>query len=147
MPNGLTVAFVGGVYHEDYFEKDPSCDPFYTRHDILSLKNTAQSRGGEVDFLLSCEWPENITNNLPDGFIEGLPECDRNENVCEEEVMVLDPAALPRGSPHISSLLTTIRPRYHFTSQPPSFFSRVPYKNPDLGAGSVLFVKCLLLGG
>ena len=47
---------------------------------------------------------------------------------------------LPEGSPHIASLLTIIRPRYHVTSQPPLFFNRAPYVNPDLGAGRYRFV-------
>ena len=71
MPNGLVVAFLEGIYNAERFDKEPTDSRYYTNHEVESLKQTIQKRGGEVDFFLSCEWPENITNKLPEGSLEG----------------------------------------------------------------------------
>lgn len=47
-------------------------------------------------------------------------------------------AALPEisGSQPVCDVAAITRPRYHFVSDIPVFFTRAPYINPDLGAGS-----------
>lgn len=71
MPNGLTIAFLEGVYNSEHFEQDTSEGRCYTKHDVESLKQTVESRGGDVDFFLSCEWPKDITKKLPEGSTQG----------------------------------------------------------------------------
>lgn len=46
--------------------------------------------------------------------------------------------ALPEisGSRAVSDVAALTRPRYHFVSDAPVYYSRAPYENPDLGAGS-----------
>lgn len=46
--------------------------------------------------------------------------------------------ALPEisGSDYVSEVVKTARPRYHFSSDAPVHFTRAPYINPDLGAGT-----------
>eukprot|EP00210_Caulerpa_lentillifera_P001468 g1409.t1 len=118
LQNGLSVAYLEGMYDADAssrMEDDNNEAQYYTAEDITCLRSLTQAHSGDIDFFLSCEWPANITMKLPPNSLEGTA---------------------PAGSPYISTLLSVIRPRYHFTSQPPLFFSRSPYKNPDLGAGS-----------
>ena len=71
MPNGLTVAFLEGIYDADHFDQEPLDRRYYTGQDIASLKKSVQSHGGDVDFFLSCEWPSGVTNNLARGSVEG----------------------------------------------------------------------------
>ncbi|GMH33389.1 hypothetical protein BSKO_01223 [Bryopsis sp. KO-2023] len=114
---GLSVAFLDGIYDGDRFcDEDPVCSRYYTRKDVADLKEKVNAWEGDIDILLTCEWPDGILKGLAKGAAEGLPEIN--------------------GSGPISEVAAMVRPRYHIASDAPVHFPRPPYVNPDLGAGS-----------
>jgi len=122
MQNGLSIAFLEGFYDKEHYEKETSGDrQHYTRQEVETVKEAVLAREGDIDFFLTTEWPEDVTRDVPDDSLQAYSV-----------------AEFPKGSPIISSILSVIRPRYHFTSQQSVYYSRIPYENPDLGAGTLL---------
>ncbi|QDZ24133.1 Cwfj-like protein [Chloropicon primus] len=81
--------------------------------DQKGLLDRSQSLEGEVDLLLTCKWPGGIVPHNDDPSLSRI-----------------------RGSPVCRKLACTFRPRYHIAACEGKFFARLPYANPDLGAGS-----------
>lgn len=119
--NELTIAYLDGVYNEAAYNSSPdlqgNCCPYYTAVDVELLKRALQTLEGEVDVLLTCEWPRglissSIAGQTPNGF---------------------DPST--SGSDSVAEIASLARPRYHIAAGQPFFFARAPYMNKDLGAG------------
>ncbi|GLI67306.1 hypothetical protein VaNZ11_011492 [Volvox africanus] len=119
---GLNVAFLDGIYNHPIFTgskqmpgQSASC-PYYTKDDVECLKAQLQALQGEVDVLLTCEWPRGITIG-----VEGpLPQNFR-------------PNA--SGSDVVSELVDLARPRYHIAGGEAIHYTRPPFSHRDLGAG------------
>ncbi|GIL82920.1 hypothetical protein Vretifemale_11824 [Volvox reticuliferus] len=122
--NGLNVAFLDGTYNHPIFtgskqasSQSGSC-PYYTKEDVEWLKAQLQALQGEVDVLLTCEWPRGITTG-----IEGplpLPQNFRPD---------------ASGSDVVSELVDLARPRYHIAGGEVIHYTRPPFFHRDLGAG------------
>ncbi|MEW5297133.1 MAG: hypothetical protein WDW36_000361 [Sanguina aurantia] len=129
---GLNVAFLDGTYNESHYyssqngasdsdaNSDPSAPPtsrHYSQADVARLKTALQGMEGDVDVLLTCEWPAGVTRGIPDSLLQ--------------------PGAHPStaGSPTVAELAHLARPRYHFAGGAPVHLARPPYLNKDLGAG------------
>lgn len=110
---GLKIAFVSGDQTHD--ESAPTAVS-YSKVDIrkLCLTKFPVSSPPGVDFLLSHEWPENISQ------LSSLPvTADQSKN-----------------SVYISELAAALKPRYHFASYENTFYEREPYKNIVSGFGA-----------
>lgn len=63
--HGLTVAFLDGTYNAAAFHADapaPNYSPYFTRSEVEALKEALSTLTGEVDVLLTCEWPKGVTS-------------------------------------------------------------------------------------
>lgn len=89
----------------------------YAQGDVARLKHQLMVLPGEVDLLLTCEWPAGILQQLPAGQAD-LPGFD---------------SRFAGNAP--ADLAQLARPRYHVAGGQSIFFTRLPYANPDLGAG------------
>lgn len=110
--------------------------PAHAKALIDDINNAA---GGDIDLLLTSEWPAGATR---------LSECAPGDALQPSQ----DPPMLPReGAVHTSYLLVgdspegleevtavvqAARPRYHFSCSEDVFFQREPYMNSDRGAGA-----------
>ncbi|KAL0037433.1 hypothetical protein WJX79_008053 [Trebouxia sp. C0005] len=119
---GLNVAFFDGIYDAAAYKQDPQdvgsatgCR-HYTQADVNRLKVQLESASGDVDLLLTCEWPQDILLATPAG---SLPERINKS-----------------GSSAVAELAALARPRYHFAGTKNIFYARPPYLNTDLGAGA-----------
>ncbi|KAL6784615.1 CGL125 [Auxenochlorella protothecoides x Auxenochlorella symbiontica] len=113
---GLTLAYLDGTHNAAAFREGPDNSGsarYYTEADIKLLQHSL-SLQGDIDVLLTNEWPEGLAEGLP----EGVAPPDSH------------------GSPVIAELVMTARPRYHIAAGKPTFFARPPYLNADLGAGA-----------
>lgn len=111
---GLKIAFVSGDQPHEEEESAPAVS--YSQADIqkLCLTKFPVSLPPGVDFLLSHEWPENISQ------LSSLPTtADQSKN-----------------SVYISELAAALKPRYHFASYDNTFYEREPYKNIVSGFGA-----------
>lgn len=75
--HGLTVAYLDGTYnavafHQGALASDTLASkggPYYSSADVAALKRALEELEGEVDILLTAEWPKGITRggwqNLP----------------------------------------------------------------------------------
>ncbi|KAG2490789.1 hypothetical protein HYH03_010711 [Edaphochlamys debaryana] len=123
--HGLNVAFLDGVYHHATFTgkgedaaaagKGPAC-PYYTPDDVALLKAQLKALEGEVDVLLTCEWPRGLTTGLQGALPEGYR-----------------PAT--SGSSVVAELVALARPRYHIAGGEALHCARPPFSHKDLGAG------------
>ncbi|EFJ41492.1 hypothetical protein VOLCADRAFT_98560 [Volvox carteri f. nagariensis] len=119
---GLNVAFLDGVYnHPVYTGKvQPSADtascPYYTPDDVALLKAQLQALEGEVDVLLTCEWPRGLTTGIQGPLPEGYRPGNSGSNV-------------------VSELVALARPRYHIAGGEALHYARPPFSHRDLGAG------------
>ncbi|KAL0053002.1 hypothetical protein WJX82_011315 [Trebouxia sp. C0006] len=119
---GLNVAFLDGIYNAAAYKQDAQdvgsaagCR-HYTQADVNRLKVQLKSASGDVDLLLTCEWPEDILLATPAGSLpEGINKT---------------------GSSAVAELAGLARPRYHFAGTKNIFYARPPYMNTDLGAGA-----------
>mmetsp|Transcript_33531 Transcript_33531/g.60570 ORF Transcript_33531/g.60570 Transcript_33531/m.60570 type:complete len:525 (-) Transcript_33531:739-2313(-) len=93
----------------------------YTSSDVQHLKSELQTLEGEVDVLLTCEWPKAVTQGVPEGL---LPQ----------DLPIPSP-----GSEIVAEIVTLSRPRYHLTCSTVGganlHFVRPPFTHRDLGAG------------
>lgn len=120
---GLLVAFLDGQYNAAAFRTQeptgtssvgPGCR-YYAESDVDRLKLGLAKAEGDIDVLLTCEWPAGLCDGLPDtAKPQGVP---------------LDGAAM------CAEVALACRPRYHVAAGKRAFFARAPYLNSDLGAG------------
>ena len=65
--HGLTVAFLDGTYAASVYQ-DPEAagtsGRHYTQLDVQQLKTALRTLEGEVDVLLTCEWPRGVTQGM-----------------------------------------------------------------------------------
>ncbi|KAL6749502.1 CwfJ C-terminus 1-domain-containing protein-like protein [Haematococcus lacustris] len=138
--HGLTVAFLDGVYNAAAFHSElpdpphtlppPSSSsssrppsPYYTARDVDRLRRQLEQLDGEVDLLLTCEWPK--------GVAQGVPPSLMPASLAEGGTA----AQASQGSQVVADLAVLARPRYHITGGVDCHFARLPYVNKDLGAG------------
>lgn len=119
---GLNVAFLDGTYNAAAFRAGSGGGDgaagcrFYTEADLAALRLQLQHVDGDVDVLLTSEWPDGVCAGLPDA--------------------ALPAGALVAGSAAGREVATLARPRYQIAAGKGVFFARPPYLNADLGAGS-----------
>eukprot|EP00197_Chlamydomonas_leiostraca_P004815 CAMPEP_0202869196 /NCGR_PEP_ID=MMETSP1391-20130828/12137_1 /ASSEMBLY_ACC=CAM_ASM_000867 /TAXON_ID=1034604 /ORGANISM="Chlamydomonas leiostraca, Strain SAG 11-49" /LENGTH=310 /DNA_ID=CAMNT_0049549477 /DNA_START=30 /DNA_END=959 /DNA_ORIENTATION=- len=119
--HGLTVAFLDGTYNAAAYHADappPNTSPYYTASEVAALKRALSELTGEVDLLLTCEWPAGVAGGIPES--QAPPGLEH-------------PAAV--GSAVAAEIAALARPRYHFAGGQDCHFARPPYTNKDLGAG------------
>lgn len=116
LPCGACVAYAGGRWRPDLPGGGAAGEgeTAYGEAELGEVEKAAAAQEGDVDFLLSEEWPEGAAQGLA-----GAPE------------------GAPRGSRGGLRLALSLRPRYHFASFPGApHWARAPYLNADLGAGA-----------
>ncbi|GAX77812.1 hypothetical protein CEUSTIGMA_g5255.t1 [Chlamydomonas eustigma] len=115
---GLTVAFLDGYGESSHAASVGSYK--YTRDDVELLKRKLDLHAGEVDILLTCEWPRGIAGGLEaTGSAAAPPEG----------------VSVGTGSPVVAEVAIHARPRYHIAAGQDVAFTRLPYTNRDLGVG------------
>jgi hypothetical protein len=71
---GLNVAYLDGPFDRSTFFSDPAdqapCCTSCTEQDAVLLRQQLRDTGGEVDLLLTREWPARVTEELPPGLVE-----------------------------------------------------------------------------
>lgn len=78
--NGLNVAFLDGSYQAAAYKSDPSAQgpacPHYTEADVAYVKREISNLTGELDLLLTCEWPRGVmaAQPPPAGYVEAAGE-------------------------------------------------------------------------
>ena len=121
LPCGLQVAYLEGTYRGGGGTREagsgvPHAAPseFYNDADVEDLIRLAGEASGDIDLLLTTDWPAGVALGSAGA-----------------------PAGAPHGEPAVAKLAEALRPRYHLASSPASpSWTRSPYVNADLGAGS-----------
>jgi len=118
---GLQIAYIDGTYNAAAFRsaktsEGPGCR-YYTSTDVEALTLKLAQAEGDIDILLTNDWPAGICNGLPAGSI--------SESI-----------AKIAGSDACTDVAIAVRPRYHVAGGSHTFFARTPYLNVDLGAGA-----------
>lgn len=110
---GLKIAFISGAQ-----ETENTSLVSYSKSDIqkLCLTKLPVTLPPGVDFLLSYEWPKDITE------LSSLPV-----------ITTLNP---DKSSISISEVAAALKPRYHFAASQSVFYEREPYKNIVSGFGA-----------
>lgn len=92
--------------------------------DSSLMMKKIENAEGDLDLLLTCEWPANVTSDTPP--VKGTPA----------------------GRQDCAEIAMAARPRYHVSSSPSLFYQRAPYVNPDVGAGKPItrFISCAAVG-
>ena len=85
-----------------------------SEEEVIAMLERSNRLEGEVDLLLTCRWPEGV-----------VPPNQADQAL-----------ASVRGTQGPRRLACAFRPRYHVSGSAGRFWARVPYANPDLGAGS-----------
>ncbi|CAD7695123.1 unnamed protein product [Ostreobium quekettii] len=124
LDSGLSVAFLDGTFSPEHFsatsshgvEATSGCCRHYTHEDLAVLKKQVSDWEGDIDFLLTCEWPRGITHGVDTSSMPGFDG--------------------RMGSEQIAELASIVRPRYHYAGGQSLHFVRAPYVNPDRGAGA-----------
>lgn len=122
-PNPPKVAFLDGRFQPTTYvtqtaggaSPDPTQCPFFADSDVASLRTAVGDLSGDLDLLLTNEWPR--------GILIGLGEGDK-------------PKKTEPGCQPVTDLLKICRPRYLASGCSAEFYARPPYANPDLGLGS-----------
>lgn len=110
---GLKIAFVSGSQPTE----EELTTVTYSKSDIqkLCLTKLPVTLPPGVDFLLSYEWPKDITE------LSSLPIADLKQD---------------KNSAYISELAAALKPRYHFAASQDLFYEREPYRNIVSGFGA-----------
>lgn len=70
---GLSVAFLDGVYDADGFaSENGDASRYYTKADISKLKELIHAWEGDIDVMLTCEWPHGVLNGVAKDALEGM---------------------------------------------------------------------------
>eukprot|EP00208_Stichococcus_sp_RCC1054_P002085 CAMPEP_0206146064 /NCGR_PEP_ID=MMETSP1473-20131121/29358_1 /ASSEMBLY_ACC=CAM_ASM_001109 /TAXON_ID=1461547 /ORGANISM="Stichococcus sp, Strain RCC1054" /LENGTH=638 /DNA_ID=CAMNT_0053542501 /DNA_START=442 /DNA_END=2358 /DNA_ORIENTATION=+ len=120
---GLNVAFLDGLA-APRGQGNAGTDPttlhggrYNTKVHWDALTAAVERTEGDIDLLLTCDWPADVAAGLPSNA--GPPD-----------------GAAAGGSEPLSAIAVAIRPRYHVCGGRGVFWARLPYMNKDLGAGS-----------
>ncbi|KAH7619036.1 hypothetical protein Ndes2526B_g05985 [Nannochloris sp. 'desiccata'] len=138
--HGLQIAFLDGTYNAAAYrgpslataaevdEANPTTTTptptgvgacrYFSPSDIDSVKLAVANAEGDIDFLLTNGWPAALCAGLP-------------------EAAVPPDSKFPGGSEACAELAVAVRPRYHIAGGEHFFYTRAPYLNPDLGAGTL----------
>eukprot|EP00906_Rhabdomonas_costata_P030401 RCo042960 len=108
--HGLHVAFASGTFDKYVQTAGVSTSTAYTQSSLRQIEVAAGASefGRMVDLLLTAEWPKNLLSTVP------------------------QPVTFSGGSGPIAGLVKALQPRYHFAASENLFFSRPPYRNPDV---------------
>eukprot|EP00232_Nephroselmis_pyriformis_P016762 CAMPEP_0182878580 /NCGR_PEP_ID=MMETSP0034_2-20130328/15439_1 /TAXON_ID=156128 /ORGANISM="Nephroselmis pyriformis, Strain CCMP717" /LENGTH=642 /DNA_ID=CAMNT_0025011473 /DNA_START=1 /DNA_END=1929 /DNA_ORIENTATION=+ len=115
---GLRVAFLDGTYDPSTYREPVRVGEgggFYHESDVFQLLKMAGAGAGEVDLLLTCDWPRDVLtySTAPPGGVD-----------------------LRGGSPVVAEVAEKLKPRYHFvgggmgSASGGVFYQREPYKPP-----------------
>lgn len=138
--HGLTVAYLDGTYNPSAFEDvssslSTSSNRYYKISDVDILKHHIAHTDGDIDLLLTNQWPFGVGN-------ANFTLAPQPSPLDQQQVPIMDTLSC---SPHAAELAVLARPRYHFTAATSSsnnnnnkgiFYARQSYLNKDLGAGS-----------
>ena len=147
--NGLQVAFLDGKYNalaynqqqekqQDGNNVTSTTPRYYSPADVDAVKNAVSNAEGDIDFLLTNEWPAGVCAGLPEASLPSPPTTTTTTNTPTTTTTT-------RGTTLCAELAIAVRPRYHVASGEHIFYARLPYLNPDLGAGT-LATRFLSLG-
>lgn len=136
---GLKVAFLSGRYNaaayasnasdasntanisaEDAASPSTSGSPYFTKSAVDALKSDIMQMEGDLDLLLTCEWPEGVDKKS-------------NNPVASWPVAEVALAARPRY--HISGPATSWWKAGGQADEKKAYYQRLPYVNEDRGAG------------
>lgn len=111
---GLKVAFLDGKYNAVAYSSEEASRMYYSKADVEALKKEIMDMEGDIDILLTNDWPEGILNG-----VKGSEEI-------ASKVSLSGPVA---------ELSVLARPRYHIAGTSNVYFPRIPYINEDKGTG------------
>jgi diadenosine tetraphosphate (Ap4A) HIT family hydrolase len=128
--SGLQVAYLEGRYNAAAYRAEEEEHPdaagwcrYYTKADTAALKKLAAEAEGDIDILLTNDWPARLCDGLPEGSLPSYSSAG-------------PPPSAPAGSEPCADVALFARPRYHFAAEQSVFYARQPYLNANLGAGS-----------
>lgn len=90
---------------------------YFLSSDIDAVKLAVATADGDIDFLLTNDWPAGVCNGIAEA---SLPQ-----------------GGAPPGNEPSAEVAMAVRPRYHIAGGSSTFYARAPYLNPDLGAGTL----------
>lgn len=111
---GLKVAFLDGRYNAAAYGSEEESQMYYSKKHVESLKKAIMDMEGDVDILLTIDWPE--------GVLTGLKGSQ-------------DLAGKVSSSGPVAELAVLARPRYHIAASNNVHVARLPYINEDKGTG------------
>jgi diadenosine tetraphosphate (Ap4A) HIT family hydrolase len=103
---GLKVAFLDNCYDMTANELENTSRVDYSTETINGLKALIMDMEGDLDLLLTNDWPEGA-------------------DIKQREY----------SSRHVAEIALLARPRYHIASMANKYYQRLPYVNEDKGAG------------
>lgn len=113
---GLKVAFLDGQYNAIAYGSDEDSHLYYTKATIEALKGEIMKMDGDLDILLTNDWPEGV-----------LTAAIKGSHGFSEKVT--------SSSGPVAELALLARPRYHISGSNNLHFARLPYINEDKGTG------------
>ena len=126
---GLHVAYLAGA---------PS-----PAHAKALIEDINKSLGGDIDLLLTSEWPAGATRLSACAPGVALPPLQdiRFSQAAQDQgdgcrYFTFLAGDAPEGLEEVTAVVQAARPRYHFTCSESVFFQREPYMNSDRGAGA-----------
>lgn len=127
--NDLQIAYLDGTYNAAAYRATESSTstPFcryFTEADVERLYKECTTADGDIDILLTNDWPSDTCNGLTDGYLPQQLHQDSTKH------------GPPAGNLVTAQVATAIRPRYHVAGTHGVFYARLPYINADLGAGA-----------
>lgn len=116
---GLKVAFLDGHYNAPAYmseeeKQEEESDMYYSKKDVEKLKSDIMNMEGDLDILLTLDWPE--------GIVAGITV---SQNLVSKA----------SSSGPVAELALLARPRYHIAASNNVYFARVPYINEDKSTG------------
>ncbi|KAL0482401.1 hypothetical protein AKO1_013055 [Acrasis kona] len=109
--SGLNIMYLSGVYDSYSFKSSISTLQNYSEIDIRKLEQQVKDHSltGKIDILLTSEWPQDITKQLPQDQVDNIPQL--------KNIGAIPTARLNKCS----------KPRYHFSALSGFFYERLPY--------------------
>jgi len=111
---GLKVAFLDGQYNAAAYTAEEESEIYYSKKGVEKLKNDIMGMEGDLDILLTIDWPE--------GILSGV---SGSQNLVTKV----------SSSGPVAELALLARPRYHIAASHNVYIARMPYINEDKGAG------------
>jgi hypothetical protein len=125
--------------------------PHYTPADLEVARADLAGLAGDVDLLLTCQWPAGVLACEPPAnpwLRAPSSGARRGQRLAPAHPRTPPPHARSRPAPRPApgmqpsacasapaDLAVLARPRYHVAGGQGVFYARLPYTNPDLGAG------------